>query len=165
MRAIGGVNEALGSLLPTPDTLSRAGERFGQVLDNTLRQADLGDVGALSGLLQSATTREGTPESSGLRARLASPLGAPAVAVRPGEAGAVGSLVDSLAQAANNRLRAVEEAKAEVRTGAESLLTGGGAELHDVILAAEKAGIELRLTMQLRNKLIEAYQEVMRLPV
>ncbi|HEY9899746.1 MAG TPA: flagellar hook-basal body complex protein FliE [Pantanalinema sp.] len=45
------------------------------------------------------------------------------------------------------------------------LATGGDVELHDVMIAAEKAGISVELTMQLRNKLLDAYQEIMRMSV
>jgi flagellar hook-basal body complex protein FliE len=34
-----------------------------------------------------------------------------------------------------------------------------------VLIAAEKAGIALQYTMQIRNKVIDAYQEIMRMPV
>lgn len=47
----------------------------------------------------------------------------------------------------------------------KELATGGDVELHDVMIASEKAGIAINLTMQLRNKLLEAYQEVMRMSV
>lgn len=38
-------------------------------------------------------------------------------------------------------------------------------ELHQVILATEKATLALQLTMQIRNKVIDAYQEIMRMQV
>jgi flagellar hook-basal body complex protein FliE len=36
-------------------------------------------------------------------------------------------------------------------------------DLHEVMIATEKAGISFRLLMQIRNKLLEAYQEVIRM--
>ncbi len=38
----------------------------------------------------------------------------------------------------------------------------GEAELHDVAIAAHEASIAMRLTQEIRNRLIGAYQEVMR---
>ena len=38
-------------------------------------------------------------------------------------------------------------------------------ELHQVMIAAEKAGIALELLVETRNRLVEAYQELMRMPV
>lgn len=45
----------------------------------------------------------------------------------------------------------------------ELLATGEIDNLHDVTIAAEKANISLQLTLAIRNKLVEAYQEIMRM--
>ena len=45
------------------------------------------------------------------------------------------------------------------------LAVGDNVELHDVMIAAEEAGTAMRLTMELRNKVLEAYREVIRMPV
>ncbi|HHW02871.1 MAG TPA: flagellar hook-basal body complex protein FliE [Thermoanaerobacterales bacterium] len=37
--------------------------------------------------------------------------------------------------------------------------------IHDVVIAGEKARLSLELTLQIRNKAIEAYQEIMRMQV
>jgi flagellar hook-basal body complex protein FliE len=39
------------------------------------------------------------------------------------------------------------------------------ASLHEAIIALEKADISFRTMMQVRNKIVEAYQEIMRLQV
>ena len=38
-------------------------------------------------------------------------------------------------------------------------------DISQVVIAGEKAGVALQLTMQIRNKVVEAYQEVMRMQV
>lgn len=38
-------------------------------------------------------------------------------------------------------------------------------DLHEVMIAAEEANLALSYTMQVRNKVIEAYQEMMRIQV
>lgn len=43
------------------------------------------------------------------------------------------------------------------------LMTGEIDNLHDVLISAEEADLALRLTIQIRNKVIDAYNEVMRL--
>ena len=35
-------------------------------------------------------------------------------------------------------------------------------DVHQLLIAAEKSSINLELTVQFRNKVIEAYQEIMR---
>jgi flagellar hook-basal body complex protein FliE len=37
--------------------------------------------------------------------------------------------------------------------------------VHEVTIAAEKAALALDLTIQIRNKVVEAYQEIMRMPI
>jgi flagellar hook-basal body complex protein FliE len=41
----------------------------------------------------------------------------------------------------------------------------GEADINDVMLASTKAELSLSLTAQVRNKMIEAYQEIMRMQV
>ena len=45
------------------------------------------------------------------------------------------------------------------------LVTGDVKDLHQVMIAAEKAQLGIQLTVQVRNKVVEAYQEVMRMQV
>ncbi len=47
----------------------------------------------------------------------------------------------------------------------ERLQTGESKNLHEVMIAMEKADISLRLTVQMRNKALDAYQEIMRMQV
>lgn len=48
---------------------------------------------------------------------------------------------------------------------AEKFALGEVTDIHDVMIAAEEAGVALELVMAIRNKLIDAYQEMMRLSV
>jgi len=42
---------------------------------------------------------------------------------------------------------------------------GEDIDLHQVVLATERASLALQLTIQIRNKIIESYQEIMRMQV
>jgi flagellar hook-basal body complex protein FliE len=46
---------------------------------------------------------------------------------------------------------------------AEGLVTGEVRDVHQVVLAFERAQIAFQLAMEVRNKLVESYQEVMRM--
>lgn len=48
---------------------------------------------------------------------------------------------------------------------ANEAAVGGDVDLHDVMIAGEKANVALQLTLQVRNRLVDAYQEVMRMQV
>lgn len=71
------------------------------------------------------------------------------------------SFSDTLKEAVHevNRLQKVSDKKMQ------ELATGRAKSIPDVMVAAEKADIALKLMVQVRNKIIEAYQEVMRMQV
>ncbi|OLC90779.1 MAG: flagellar hook-basal body complex protein FliE [Deltaproteobacteria bacterium] len=81
--------------------------------------------------------------------------GATGAAKGPGSFGEV--LKDSLAQ--------VNHLQHEADGAIQQLATGGTATLHDTMLTIEKAELSFRLMMQVRNKIVEAYQEVLRMQV
>lgn len=88
----------------------------------------------------------------------AAPDGGAGVPGAPGGKASFGEVLkDSLAQ--------VNSLQHEADTAIQSLATGGTATLHDTMLAVEKAELSFRLMMQVRNKIVEAYQEVLRMQV
>lgn len=62
-------------------------------------------------------------------------------------------------------LNTVNEAQVASDRQTEKLINGEAINLHDVMIAAEKASVTLQVTLEVRNKVIEAYQEVMRMPL
>lgn len=64
--------------------------------------------------------------------------------------------------------RALEEVnRLQSDTGdkVQDLVTGQTDNLHGVMIAVEEAGIAFQLTMQVRNKIIQAYDEIMRMQI
>jgi len=53
----------------------------------------------------------------------------------------------------------------EATKSVESFLSGEGDDLHKTILATQRAGLAMELFQQVRNKVVSAYQEVMRMQV
>lgn len=47
----------------------------------------------------------------------------------------------------------------------EKLQTGEAKHLHEVMIAVEEADVSLRMLVQLRNKALSAYEEIMRMQV
>ncbi|MCA1053507.1 flagellar hook-basal body complex protein FliE [Rossellomorea aquimaris] len=47
----------------------------------------------------------------------------------------------------------------------EKLVRGEDVDLHQVMIASQKASITLQTTIEVRNKVVEAYQEIMRMPM
>lgn len=65
----------------------------------------------------------------------------------------------------NEAIHNVNESQVEVNTETEKLINNETSNLHDVMIAAEKAAVTMQVTLEVRNKMIEAYQEIMRMPL
>lgn len=76
-----------------------------------------------------------------------------------------GSTKVSFADFLNNALSEVNNLQLESEQLNEAFAMGKNDNIHQVMIAAEKADMALQLTIQLRNKVLEAYQEIMRMPV
>jgi flagellar hook-basal body complex protein FliE len=59
----------------------------------------------------------------------------------------------------------VEQSQAQAHQAAQNFLSGGDEELHSVALAAQRADLQFNLFLQVRNKAVSAYQEIMRMQV
>jgi len=59
----------------------------------------------------------------------------------------------------------VEQSQAQANQAAQNFLGGGDEELHSVALAAQRADLQFNLFLQVRNKAVSAYQEIMRMQV
>ena len=71
------------------------------------------------------------------------------------------SFADTLAQS----LDKVNTLQKEADVAIQDFATGDTRNIHETMIAVGKADLAFRLTMQVRNKMVEAYQEVMRLQV
>lgn len=57
------------------------------------------------------------------------------------------------------------ESQTQADSMVQHLAVGDKVDIHDVALAVQKAAISNQLAIQVRNRLVEAYQEMMRMPV
>ncbi len=57
----------------------------------------------------------------------------------------------------------VNELQKEADEAVKKLATGQGGNIQDTMLAIEKADISFRMMMQIRNKIVEAYEEIWRM--
>ncbi len=63
----------------------------------------------------------------------------------------------------NNALQKVDNLQKEADESAKKLVLGDQDHLHNTMIAYEKANLALQLTIEVRNKLLESYQEIMRM--
>jgi flagellar hook-basal body complex protein FliE len=59
----------------------------------------------------------------------------------------------------------VEQSQTQANKAVASYLSGGNEEIHSVALATQRAQLQFDLFMQVRNKVISAYQEIMKMQV
>ncbi len=71
------------------------------------------------------------------------------------------SFADTLKDAVNK----VNDLQQEADTKMQQLATGETSDIADVKISAEKADIALRLMTSVRNKMIDAYHEIMKMQV
>ena len=57
----------------------------------------------------------------------------------------------------------VENTGTSAAAAVEGFLSGEGGELHSTILSTQRAALEFDMFLQVRNKVVQAYQEVMRM--
>jgi len=86
------------------------------------------------------------------------PAASPAVLVREGAG-------DGFGEALTRAVAAVNDQQLDARDAAVSMASGTAADSAQALVTIEKANVSFQFAMQIRNKLLEAYQEVMRMSV
>ena len=71
-----------------------------------------------------------------------------------------GSFMDALKGLIENTDKSADQANAAV----DGMLNKS-VDVHDAMIALQRAEMTLQLTVQIRNKLVQAYQDIMRMPV
>ncbi len=89
---------------------------------------------------------------------IAAPGAAPAAAAAPGAGSAFQSVF-------NEAVSRVESFNQNAQASINNFLSGEGEELHQVALKTQQAELSFDLFLQVRNKIVSAYQEVMRMQV
>jgi flagellar hook-basal body complex protein FliE len=67
-----------------------------------------------------------------------------------------GSFGDSLREAVTE----VDDLNLDARYKVSSLIEGNGADVHEATIAVEKADLSFQLMLQVRNKVVQAYQQI-----
>jgi len=62
-------------------------------------------------------------------------------------------------------LQQVSDLQAQAGDDVQKVLTGEITDVHSAMIAVQKADISFQMMMQVRNKIVSAYQEIMRMQV
>lgn len=102
-------------------------------------------------------------EEIGLRGRLTTGAATAATGTRISDGQT--DLVSAFGGVLEQALDTVNDMQTRADRLTEKLATGEVRDIHQVMIAVEQVNIALQLTMQVRNKVIESYQEIMRMQV
>jgi flagellar hook-basal body complex protein FliE len=86
------------------------------------------------------------------------------------DAGGVGSAAGNAGGDSEfmNTLRTAMDQVGQLQSEADGkvaqLLTGNGQDVHSAMIAVEKAGLAFQMMVQVRNKIVQAYQQVSGMP-
>ena len=93
------------------------------------------------------------------------PVGtAAAVTSAPSAAPAAGKASAGFGESLRDLVGSVESSSRAANEAVEHML-GGTGDVHEAMIALQRAELTLQLTVQVRNKLVQAYQDIMRMPI
>ncbi|MGP8253683.1 MAG: flagellar hook-basal body complex protein FliE [Terracidiphilus sp.] len=105
---------------------------------------------ALSGLTAPAPAAGGSKLAPGLSPGLSS-------ALSPGGNGGQGTPFSDLL---TDAVRQVDELESQARAAVTGLMTGNGVDVHQAMIATQKADMTFEMALAVRNKAVQAYQQV-----
>lgn len=65
----------------------------------------------------------------------------------------------------NSLIKDVDDTAKKAENIRLDVLSGGGGNLHQAMIASQEANVSFKLLVEMRNKLLETYQELMRMQI
>ena len=72
----------------------------------------------------------------------------------------LGNFADKIGNSFYNGLNAINNTKLEADRMQEDLAMGGPTNVHDAMIAAEKASLSMQMAVQVRNRILSAYTDI-----
>ena len=72
----------------------------------------------------------------------------------------LGNFADKLGSSLYNSINTINNTKLEADRMQEDLAMGGPTNIHDAMIAAEKASLSMQMAIQVRNRILSAYTEI-----
>ncbi len=85
--------------------------------------------------------------------------------VKPAGSNAVGQAASGFGDVLKTMLDKVNETQTAGEQATKNLQSGDAKHLHEVMIAVEEADVSLRMLVQMRNKALTAYEEIMRMQI
>ncbi len=84
-------------------------------------------------------------------------------AMEPGKVKQAGA--DKLSSTFSDLIKDVNQDQINSQNSIEKFVSGDGVQLHEVMIAGEKAKTSLELLMEIRNKTVDMFKELTRMPI
>ncbi|WP_420852219.1 flagellar hook-basal body complex protein FliE [Paenibacillus hamazuiensis] len=84
---------------------------------------------------------------------------------KPSEGISAAELSNRFGQFLNDAIAKLNDDQSTVDKLNQQFVKGELSDVHQLMIASEKASLGLELTVQVRNKAVEAYQEIMRMQI
>jgi len=81
----------------------------------------------------------------------------------PEPTAAAGKTENSFGQQLENAVSDIDQQQQEAEYKVSAMLAGKGIDVHDAMVAVQKADLSFQLMLQVRNKVVQAYQEIERM--
>jgi flagellar hook-basal body complex protein FliE len=88
----------------------------------------------------------------------------PAPSSTPSGTSSLSGRSSGFGDALKNAVGAVEATTTDANQAIGRMLDGSG-DVHEAVIALQKADTTLQLTVQVRNKIVQAYQDIMRMSI
>ncbi|HXJ85913.1 MAG TPA: flagellar hook-basal body complex protein FliE [Candidatus Binatia bacterium] len=66
-------------------------------------------------------------------------------------------------EALHNAMDDIQQLEGQAQAKVAGVLEGNGTDVHSALIAVEKADLSFQLMMQIRNKIVSAYEEISRM--
>ncbi len=84
--------------------------------------------------------------------------------IKPAQGAAPSPSAEGFASSLGRLVAAAEGANTQANEAVGRMVDGTG-DVHEAMIALQRADMALQLTVQIRNKFVNAYQEIMRMPI
>ncbi|MGC2449777.1 MAG: flagellar hook-basal body complex protein FliE [Candidatus Sulfotelmatobacter sp.] len=81
----------------------------------------------------------------------------------PAGLNSVNSSSPDFREALHSAMDDMEQLQSHAESNVAGVLEGNGADVHSALIAVEKADLSFQLMMQVRNKIVSAYEEISRM--
>ncbi len=72
----------------------------------------------------------------------------------------VDGMPENFGESLRDAVKEIDNASLDARYKISNLIEGGGTDVHDTMIAVQKADLSFQLMLQVRNKVVQAYQQI-----